>query len=86
MEPHEGRLISFDVKVMPEGGCKAREAGVTLTKAGATFPYGIEPEDKNIRLAPSFPTPAELASAIEIVCTCIELVALEKILLNEVNR
>jgi DNA-binding transcriptional MocR family regulator len=86
--PRGGYFISLDV---PEGCArkvvtKAREAGVTLTKAGATFPYGIEPEDKNIRLAPSFPTPAELASAIEIVCTCIELVALEKILLNEVNR
>ncbi len=80
--PRGGYFISLDVPT----GCakkvvaKAKEAGVTLTPAGATYPYGIDPDDKNIRLAPSFPPMAELTQAIEIVCTCIELVALEKVL------
>jgi len=79
--PRGGYFISLDVTA----GCakkvvaKAKEAGVTLTGAGATYPYGIDPQDRNIRLAPSFPPLNELIQAIEIVCTCIELVALEKI-------
>lgn len=80
--PRGGYFISLDV---PRGCAKkvvakAKEAGVTLTAAGATYPYGIDPEDKNIRLAPSFPPLSELTQAIEIVCTCIELVVLEDML------
>lgn len=58
----------------------AAEAGVTLTKAGATYPYGKDPQDRNIRLAPTFPSLAELKSAIEIVCLCVKIVSINKIL------
>lgn len=80
--PRGGYFISLNV---PQGCAKqvvtkAKEAGVTLTSAGATYPYGIDPEDRNIRIAPSFPPLNELTQAIEIVCTCIELVVLDKLL------
>ena len=51
----------------------AAEAGVTLTKAGSTFPYGVDPSDKNLRLAPTYPSDEELALAIHIVCICVKL-------------
>ena len=56
-----------------------KEAGVTMTGAGATFPYGIDPNDSNIRIAPSFPPVAELEQAIAVFCTCLKLAALEKL-------
>ncbi len=52
---------------------KFKEAGVTLTKAGSTFPYGVDPSDKNLRLAPTYPSDEELALAIHIVCICVKL-------------
>ena len=58
----------------------AREAGVVMTGAGATFPYGKDPRDRNIRIAPSYPTPAELKPAIEIFCICVKLAGVEKLL------
>ena len=58
------------------------EAGVTMTGAGAAFPYGVDPEDSNIRIAPSYPTVAELQKAMDIFCTCIKLAAVEKLLRN----
>lgn len=82
MEPCGGYFISFDA--LP--GCakaivaKAKEAGLIMTPAGATFPYGKDPEDSNIRIAPSFPTPEELAAAVEIFVLCVKLVSIEKIL------
>ena len=48
-----------------------------LTGAGATFPYGKDPEDRNIRLAPSFPPVAELTMAMELFCVCAKIAALE---------
>ncbi len=80
--PNGGYFISLDVY----GGCAKRtvalckEAGVTLTGAGATFPYGKDPEDKNIRIAPTFPSRDELCKAVEILCLCVEIAAIEKIL------
>ncbi len=56
-----------------------REAGVTMTGAGATFPYGNDPEDSNIRIAPSLPPVEELEAAIEVLCTCLKLAALERL-------
>jgi DNA-binding transcriptional MocR family regulator len=58
--------------------CKA--AGLILTPAGATYPYGIDPSDSNIRIAPSFPSPTELQTATELLCTVTKLVCLEKLL------
>lgn len=58
--------------------CKS--AGVTMTSAGATFPYGYDPADSNIRIAPSLPPLEELEAAVEVLCTCLKLAALERLL------
>ncbi len=81
-KPNGGYFISFDAM---EGCAKAivakcKEAGVTLTGAGATFPYGKDPKDSNIRIAPSFPTPEEMAMATELFVLCVKLVSAEKLL------
>ncbi|MNI29818.1 putative aminotransferase [compost metagenome] len=64
----------------------AAEAGVTLTKAGATFPYGRDPHDKNIRIAPSYPSLTELRTAIEILCLCVQMVSIKKLLAEGNNN
>jgi len=80
--PKGGYFISLDVM----NGCArrvvelAKEAGVTLTGAGATYPYKKDPNDSNIRIAPTFPPLKELEKAIEIVCICVEKATLEKVL------
>jgi DNA-binding transcriptional MocR family regulator len=56
-----------------------KEAGVTMTGAGATYPYGKDPDDSNIRIAPSLPPVEELEQAIAVLCTCLKLSALEKL-------
>ena len=81
-EPRGGYFISFDAM---EGCAKAivakcKEAGVILTNAGATFPYGNDPKDSNIRIAPSFPTPEEMSEAAELFVLCTKLVSVEKLL------
>ena len=80
--PNGGYFISFDAL---EGCAKAivarcKEAGVVLTGAGATFPYGVDPRDSNIRIAPSFPTPEEMTMAAELFALCVKLVSVEKLL------
>ncbi len=81
-EPKGGYFISFEAM----DGCakeivaKCKEAGVVLTGAGATFPYGVDPKDSNIRLAPTFPTPEELAAAADLFVLCVKLVSVEKLL------
>ena len=57
-----------------------KEAGVEMTPAGATYPYGIDPKDSNIRIAPSLPPVAELEQAMDVFCTCLKLAALEKLM------
>ena len=56
-----------------------REAGVVMTGAGATFPYGIDPQDSNIRIAPSLPPVGELEQAMDVFCTAMKLAALEQL-------
>lgn len=81
-KPRGGYFISFDAME----GCakkivaKAKEAGLVMTTAGATFPYGKDPKDSNIRIAPSYPTPEELAVATEIFVLSVKLVSVDKLL------
>ena len=84
-EPKGGYFISFEAL----DGCakaivaKCKEAGVKLTGAGATFPYGKDPKDSNIRIAPSFPTPDEMKQAADLFVLCVKLVSVEKLLENK---
>ena len=79
--PKGGYFISFDA--MPGTAKRAlalcKEAGVAMTAAGATFPYGIDPNDSNIRIAPSFPPVEDVEKAITVFCTCVKMSALEKL-------
>ena len=81
-KPNGGYFIS--VNLLP--GCAketvrlCKEAGVVLTGAGATWPYGKDPQDSNLRLAPSFPSIPELQTAIELFCLCARLAAVQKLL------
>ena len=84
-KPNGGYFIAFDAM---EGCAKAivakcKEAGVVLTGAGATFPYGNDPKDSNIRIAPSFPTPEDMAMATDLFVLCVKLVSVEKLLQNK---
>jgi len=80
--PRGGYFISFDAMegCAKEIVAKCKEAGVVMTGAGATFPYKNDPKDSNIRIAPSFPTPEEMASAANIFVLCVKLVSLKKML------
>ena len=80
--PKGGYFISFNAM---HGTAKralqlCEEAGVVMTPAGATYPYGKDPADSNIRIAPSLPPVAELEKAMEVFCICIKLAALEKLI------
>ena len=81
-KPHGGYFVSFDSME----GCakaivaKAKEAGVVMTGAGATFPYGKDPKDSNIRIAPTYPSLEELGKAAEVFVLCVKLASVEKLL------
>jgi DNA-binding transcriptional MocR family regulator len=81
-KPLGGYFISFDAL---DGCAKAivarcKEAGMVLTGAGATYPYGVDPKDSNIRIAPSYPTAAEMKEATDLFVLCVKLVSVEKLL------
>lgn len=82
IKPMGGYFICFETL---EGCAKAvvdkcKDAGVVLTGAGAPFPYGKDPKDNVIRLAPSYPTPEELVEAAELFTLCVRIVTIEKLL------
>lgn len=82
MAPKGGYFVAVDT--LP--GCAketvalAKEAGVILTAAGATYPYGNDPQDSNIRIAPSYPTIEELQQAMDLFCLCVKLAGVNKLL------
>lgn len=82
VKPYGGYFISFDAMA----GCAqkivamCKDAGLIMTGAGATFPYGKDPKDSNIRIAPSFPTVEEMVQAAELFTLCVKLASVEKLL------
>ena len=80
-QPNGGYFVSVNLT----NGCASetvrllKEAGVVMTPAGATYPHGVDPEDSNIRIAPTFPPLDELKTAMELFCICAELVCAKKI-------
>ena len=81
VNPNGGYFISLDVTggSASRVGVLCKEAGVTLTNVGATFPYGKDPSDSNIRIAPTFPTPEVLSKAVKVLTTSVKLACLENL-------
>lgn len=84
IKPNGGYFISLYVM----NGCAKRvvdimaKAGVKMTPAGATYPYGIDPDDSNIRIAPTYPSVEELKIAVDMLCLCVKIISIEKLLEN----
>jgi len=80
-KPNGGYFISFNAS----DGCAkdivamAKDTGIIITPAGAAFPYGMDPRDRNIRIAPTYPSIEDLKTAIEVFCICVQLISLRKL-------
>jgi DNA-binding transcriptional MocR family regulator len=81
-DPDGGYFISLDVAdgTATRVVALAKQAGIAMTGAGAAFPHGRDPRDRNIRIAPTFPSPEDVAVAIDGLATCVLLAATEKLL------
>lgn len=79
--PNGGYFISLDTLncSAKRVGALCKSLGVVLTNVGATYPYGVDPEDKNIRIAPTFPSVADMKKAAEVLCLCIKLATIENL-------
>ena len=78
--PKGGYFVSFDTRpgLAKQVVALAADAGVKLTPAGATFPYGKDPEDSNIRLAPSFPSLEDINKTMEVFVVCVKLASIRQ--------
>ena len=85
--PQGGYFISLYTK----SGCAKRtvelccEAGLIMTEAGAAYPYGVDPQDHHIRIAPSYPSVKDVTLAAQVFCTCLKQATLEKIMREREN-
>ena len=81
-KPKGGYFISFDTMegCAKEVAAKCKKAGVKLTPAGATYPYGKDPRDSNIRIAPTYPPIEDLSTASQLFCLCVKLVSAQHLL------
>lgn len=81
-KPNGGYFISLNATncSAKRVGELCKELGVVLTSVGATYPYGVDAADRNIRIAPTYPTVDELKKAVEVLCLCIKLATLENLL------
>lgn len=85
IEPNGGYFISMNTI----NGCAKRtitlcsQAGVKFTPAGATYPYGVDPNDSNIRIAPTYPSESELEISMKVFCVCLKISCIEHILKNK---
>lgn len=86
--PTGGYFVSLDVLPGTAGEVYrlCAEAGLTLTKVGATFPYGKDPDDKNLRIAPTYPELPELTAACEVITLCTRLAAVRKLLAKRTSN
>jgi DNA-binding transcriptional MocR family regulator len=82
LRPKGGYFVSFDTRpgLAREVVRLAADAGVKLTPAGATFPHGKDPQDRNIRIAPSFPSLKEIEAAMEVFVACVKLASVRQML------
>ena len=82
VEAKGGYFISYDTigSIAKRIGELCKEAGLVLTTVGATYPYGVDPEDKNIRIAPTFPSVDNLKKAMEVFCLCAKIAAVEALI------